>query len=207
MPQAHVSQHPAILHKLTRLRDKDTQPELFRSLVEQLSTLLAVTATQDLQVGPQIVHTPLAACHGSRIVDSLALVPILRAGLGMTSGVLQLYPSATVRHLGYYRDETNLQPVSYYDKLPSEQAEDVALVLDPMLATGGSAIAAVKTLRKWGCQRIKFLGIIGAPEGVAALQAADPDVEIFLCGLDEKLDARGYIQPGLGDAGDRQFHT
>ena len=207
MPQAFVSHHPAILHKLTRLRDQNTSTDDFRELVRQLAVLLGVEATQDLGTESWLVHTPLAECVGTRIRESLALVPILRAGLGMADGLASLFPHAAVRHLGFYRDEENLQPVAYYNKLPDGQAEDLCLVLDPMLATGGSAIAAVDALKAWGASRIKFLGLIAAPQGVQALNEAHPDVPIHLCGLDERLDERGYIVPGLGDAGDRLFQT
>lgn len=207
MPQAFVSHHPAILHKLTRLRDQDTSTDEFRALVRQLSMLLGIEATQDLLTDSWTVRTPLAECTGSRIRETLALVPILRAGLGMADGLSDLIPDASVRHIGFYRDEEKLVPVPYYNKLPEGQAEDLCLVLDPMLATGGSAIATVDALKEWGAQRIKFLGILAAPEGVRALNEAHPDVPVHLCGLDERLDERGYIVPGLGDAGDRLFQT
>lgn len=207
MPQAFVSHHPAILHKLTRLRAQDTPTDDFRELVKQLALLLCVEATADLRTEAWSVQTPLTACQGTRIADSVALVPILRAGLGMSDGLSSLFPQASIRHLGFYRDEEKLQPVPYYNKLTGASAEDLCLVLDPMLATGGSAIAAIRALKEWGAKRIKFLGILGAPEGVLALNEAYPDVAVHLCGLDERLDERGYIVPGLGDAGDRLFHT
>lgn len=207
MSQALVSQHPAVGHKLTRLRAQDTPPELFRSLVRELAQLVGMEATTDLRSEAWTVQTPLAPCQGSRIADSVALVPILRAGLGMVEGLLDLLPQPTVRHLGFYRDEDSLQPVSYYNKLSDAEPEDVCLVLDPMLATGGSAVAAIDALKEWGAQRIKFLGLVGAPAGVEALQAAHPDVPIHLAGLDTELNDHAYIVPGLGDAGDRLYHT
>jgi len=207
MPQAFVSHHPAILHKLTRLRSKETETVAFRRLVKELAMLLAVEATQDLETRTKTVQTPLATCQGMEISQRVALVPILRAGLGMVDGLESLLPWAEVWHLGFYRDEEKLQPVSYYNKLPEGEPADCCLLLDPMLATGGSAIAAVDAIKKWGAKDIKFLGILGAPEGVNALNMAHPDVDIHLCGLDDHLDERGYIYPGLGDAGDRQFNT
>jgi uracil phosphoribosyltransferase len=207
MPKAIVSHHPAILHKLTRLRSQDTEPYTFRALVQELAFLLAVEATGDLAMQTLEVQTPLAPCLGSEIAESIALVPILRAALGMAEGVLPLFPQAAVRHLGFYRDEIKLKPVPYYNKLPSGPAEDLCIVLDPMVATGGSAVAAIQAVKNWGPKRIKFLGILGAPEGVEIIHEAHPDVPLYLCGLDERLDERGYILPGLGDAGDRLFNT
>jgi uracil phosphoribosyltransferase len=207
MPKAIVSHHPAILHKLTQLRSQDTEPDSFRALVQELAFLLAVEATADLGTRPLQVHTPMAAHWGSEICESVALVPILRAGLGMAAGLAPLLPHAAVRHLGFYRDEQKLQPVPYYNKLPSGEAEDLCILLDPMVATGGSAVAAIQAVKKWGPKRIKFLGILGAPEGVEMIHRAHPDVTLHLCGLDERLDERGYILPGLGDAGDRLFNT
>jgi uracil phosphoribosyltransferase len=207
MPQAFVSHHPAILHKLTRLRAQDTPTDDFRELIKQLALLLGVEATADLATEVCTVRTPLAECQGTRLHESIALIPILRAGLGMADGLSPLFPHAAVRHLGFYRDEEKLVPVPYYNKLPATDAEDLCLVLDPMLATGGSAIAAISALKEWGAKRIKFLGVLGAPEGVVALNRAHSDVPVHLCGLDERLDERGFIVPGLGDAGDRLFHT
>ncbi len=207
MLRAFVSHHPVIAHKLTRLRDQDTETDDFRSLVRDLALLLAVEATADLQSRADTVRTPLDECAGTAIAESIALVPILRAGLGMAEGLAGLLPDATVRHLGFYRDEAKLSPVPYYNKLPQGQAEDLCLILDPMLATGGSALAAITAVKAWGPRRIKFLGILGAPEGVAAVHQAHPDVALHLCGIDQHLDARGFIVPGLGDAGDRLFRT
>lgn len=208
MAQVRVSGHPAILHKLRLLRAEDTPPPTFRALVGELAGLLAYEATADLRTEEAPVRTPLTTCTGHRLAETVALAPILRAGLAMVDGVLPLLPDAQVRHLGYFRDEESLQPVPYYQRLPGDaRPADLCLVLDPMLATGGSAIAAIESLRAWGVRRIKFLGLLGAPEGVAALQQADPDVDVHLCAIDERLDARGFIVPGLGDAGDRQYNT
>jgi uracil phosphoribosyltransferase len=203
----HVSQHPLVLDKLTRLRDQTTEPILFRQLVRELSQLLFYEATQDLKVEPWSVRTPLADCAGSRIAEPIGLMPILRAGLGMAEAIHDLIPTAQVWHLGLYRDHETLQPVTYYNKLPSHPTIDVSFILDPMLATGGSAIAAVEILKRWGAKRIKFLGLIAAPEGVAALQKAHADVPIYLAAIDSHLNRASYIVPGLGDAGDRQFGT
>ncbi|MCH2102280.1 MAG: uracil phosphoribosyltransferase, partial [Planctomycetes bacterium] len=188
MPQAFVSHHPAILHKLTRLRDQDTPTDEFRELVRQLSMLLGVEATQDIATDSWVVQTPVAECVGTRLRETVALVPILRAGLGMCDGLSELFPGAPVRHLGFYRDEVELVPVPYYNKLPEGQVEDLCLVLDPMLATGGSAKATIDALKTWGARRIKFLGLLAAPEGVCALNEAHPDVPVHLCGLDDRLD-------------------
>ncbi|MDP6850540.1 MAG: uracil phosphoribosyltransferase [Planctomycetota bacterium] len=202
-----ASGHPLVQDKISRLRETSTPSEEFRRLVKELSLLLGVEATQDLETTGVEVTTPLTTCTTQRISTSLALVPILRAGLGMLEGLSYLLPQAEIWHLGLYRDEESLQPVEYYNKLPQGAATKSAYLLDPMLATGGSAIAAVDVLKKWGCSHIRFLGILGAPEGVEALEKAHPDVEIHLCALDSHLNELGYIVPGLGDAGDRQFNT
>jgi len=202
-----VSRHPLVLDKVTRLRDGATPPKEFRELVADLARLLFVEATADLVVKPVTVTTPLAPATGHVLAERVGLFPILRAGLGMANAILDLVPSAHVWQLGLYRDHESLEPVEYYNKLPSSVEVDLAIVLDPMLATGGSAIAAMDILGKAGTERVKFVGIIGSPEGVAALQAAHPDVPIFLAALDSHLNELGYIVPGLGDAGDRQFGT
>lgn len=207
MALAHVSRHPAILHNLTRLRAQDTPPREFRAALRRLSVLLAVEATADLATAPSEITTPLTKTTGQQYAESLALVPILRAGLGMSEALDELFPDASVRHLGFFRDETKLVPVPYYNKLGKARPEDLCLVLDPMLATGGSAIAAIDALKGWGARRIKFVGILGAPEGVEALHGAHADVDIHLGAVDERLNERGYIVPGLGDAGDRLFAT
>lgn len=206
-PQVHISQHPLVQHKLALLRDRNTEPKKFRELVRELAILLAYEATADLATEETTVTTPLAVARGARLREQIGLVPILRAGLGMVEGVWEMMPSAEVWHIGLYRDERTLRPVEYYNKLPVDPTVQVCLILDPMLATGGSATATVSILKRWGAQRIKFVGLIAAPEGIAALTAAHPDVAIYLAAIDDHLNERGYIVPGLGDAGDRQFGT
>jgi uracil phosphoribosyltransferase len=206
-PPAHVSRHPLVLDRLTRLRDSSTRPPEFRALVRELTRLVFHDAVADLRLEPVTVQTPLAPCAGHRIAERVGLLPVLRAGLGMAEAVLELVPSACVWHLGLYRDHDTLRPVTYYNKLPADLDIDLSLVLDPMLATGGSAVAAIDLLKRGGARRIKFLGLIGAPEGLKALTRAHPDVPVYLAALDSHLDARSYIVPGLGDAGDRQFGT
>jgi len=207
MSQIHVSNHPLIKHKLSLLRNKTTEPKKFRELVREISGLLAYEATQDLEVERIEVETPLMAMTGYTLKENIGLIPILRAGLGMVEGVWELMPSAEVWHIGLYRDEKTLKPVEYYNKLPIAPTVSVCLVLDPMLATGGSAVATIDILKRWGAQKIKFVGLIGAPEGIQQLQTSHPDVPIYLAAVDDRLNERGYILPGLGDAGDRQFGT
>jgi len=207
MTTIYESSHPLVAHKLARLRDKSTDPKKFRELIREISALLAYEATADLEVASKPVETPLGEAAGVELKQPIGLVPILRAGLGMVEGIWGLMPSAEVWHIGLYRDEQTLQPVQYYNKLPLEPTVSVCLVLDPMLATGGSAVATVDILKEWGVQRIKFLGILAAPEGVKAMQEAHPDVPLHLAVIDKKLNQHGYIVPGLGDAGDRQFGT
>ena len=207
MTTIYESSHPLVAHKLARLRDKSTDPKKFRELIREISALLAYEATADLEVASKPVETPLGEAAGMELKQPIGLVPILRAGLGMVEGIWGLMPSAEVWHIGLYRDEQTLQPVQYYNKLPLEPTVSVCLVLDPMLATGGSAVATVDILKEWGVQRIKFLGILAAPEGVKAMQEAHPDVPLHLAVIDKKLNQHGYIVPGLGDAGDRQFGT
>ncbi len=207
MSNIYPSTHPLVAHKLTRLRDKTTQPKKFRELVREISALLAYEATADLLVTPRQVETPLQTTNGAELKEKIGLVPILRAGLGMVEGVWGLMPSAEVWHIGLYRDEETLQPVEYYNKLPVDPTVSVCLILDPMLATGGSATATVDIVKRWGVSRIKFVAMIAAPEGIKAMQDAHPDVPIHLAAIDEKLNDVGYILPGLGDAGDRQFGT
>ena len=206
-PQVHVSRHPLVQHKLALLRDRNTEPKKFRELVRELAILLAYEATADLATEEVTVTTPLASARGARLREQIGLIPILRAGLGMVEGVWEMMPSAEVWHIGLYRDERTLRPEEYYNKLPVDPTVQVCLILDPMLATGGSATATVDILKRWGAQRIKFVGIIAAPEGIAALTTAHPDVAIYVAALDDHLNERGYIVPGLGDAGDRQFGT
>jgi uracil phosphoribosyltransferase len=203
----HVSRHPLLLHRLALLRDRDTPPRAFRQLVREMAQMLFFEASQDLRLSPLTVRTPLAECAGQQITEPLGLVPILRAGLGMAEAILDMVPTAQVWHLGLYRDHQTLKPVTYYNKLPDRPNIDRAFVMDPMLATGGSAVAAVDILKGWGLKRLKFLGLIAAPEGVAALRSAHPDVPIHLAAVDSHLNADKYIVPGLGDAGDRQFGT
>lgn len=207
MSTIFISNHPLVSHKLTRLRDKTTKSKKFRELTREISALLAYEATADLETAPRSVETPLSIADGMELKQTIGLVPILRSGLGMVEGIWGLMPSAEVWHIGLYRDESTLQPVQYYNKLPLEPTVSVCLVLDPMLATGGSAVATVDILKNWGVQKIKFIGILAAPEGVEAMQIAHPDVPLHLAVIDKHLNEHGYIVPGLGDAGDRQFGT
>jgi len=203
----HVSHHPAVLHKLAILRDEATEPKKFREVVRELSWLLGYEALADVQTQPIEVRTPLETIEARELADRIGLVPILRAGLGMVDAMLELMPTAQVWHLGLFRDERTLRPVEYYNKLPDSATVDLCLILDPMLATGGSATAAIEVLKRWGARRIKLVNLIAAPEGVAAVMAAHPDVPIYCAALDRQLNEKGYILPGLGDAGDRQFGT
>jgi uracil phosphoribosyltransferase len=207
MSTVHESNHPLIAHKLSRLRDKNTEPKKFRELVREIAALLAYEATADLAVTPRELETPMAKMTGSELKEKIGLIPILRAGLGMVEGIWELMPVAEVWHIGLYRDEHTMRPVEYYNKLPLEPTVSVCMILDPMLATGGSAIATADVLKRWGVKKIKFVGLIGAPEGVKAMQTAHPDIDIFLAAIDDHLNERAYIVPGLGDAGDRQFGT
>ena len=196
-----------MLHKLAVLRDESTEPKKFREVVRELSWLLGYEALADARTRQIEVQTPLEVTVAHQLADRIGLVPILRAGLGMVEAMLELMPTAQVWHLGLFRDERTLRPVEYYNRLPDSATVDVCLILDPMLATGGSATAAIDVLKRWGASRIKLINLIAAPEGVAAVQAAHPDVAIHCAALDRQLNERGYIQPGLGDAGDRQFGT
>jgi uracil phosphoribosyltransferase len=207
MSQLHVSDHPLILHKLTLLRDKSTDHRHFRELMRELALLLCYEATQTLHVVEKDVETPMGLARGYKAQEKIGVVPVLRAGLGMLEGVLQLLPSVQVWHIGLYRDEHTLRPVQYYNRLPEQSGIELCLVLDPMLATGGSAVATVDLLKKAGVQHIIYLGLIAAPEGVERLSTAHPDVPIHLAAVDERLNDVGFIVPGLGDAGDRQFGT
>jgi uracil phosphoribosyltransferase len=207
MSNVYASTHPLVAHKLSRLRDKDTDPKKFRELVREIAALLSYEATADLVIQPKIIETPLKTMTGAELQEKIGLVPILRAGLGMVEGVWELMPTAEVWHIGLYRDEHTLKPVQYYNKLPIAPTVTVCLILDPMLATGGSAVATVDILKKWGVTKIKFVGLIGAPEGIKLMQERHPDVPIYLAAIDDHLNERGYIVPGLGDAGDRQFGT
>jgi len=207
MRNVYESNHPLVKHKLTILRDKDTDSRTFRELVREISLLLAYETTQDLKIKSRPVETPMGATTGAELQESIGLIPILRAGLGMVEGVWELMPGSEVWHIGLFRDERTLQPVEYYNKLPISPTVQICIVLDPMLATGGSATATIDILKKWGARRIKFMGLIAAPEGIKTLHDAHPDVDIHLAAVDEKLNDIGYIVPGLGDAGDRQFGT
>ncbi len=199
--------HPLVRHHLTRLRDQKTSAAGFRNGLQRLSSLLAYVATQDLDVREIEVDTPLTTTTGAEVKSVIALVPILRAGLGMVDPILDLIPDAEVWHLGIYRDEATALPVQYYCKIPPSGPVDVAMVLDPMLATGGSAIAAIETLQDWGVPKIKLLSVIAASAGVEAVTAQFPDLQLFVCAIDPDLNTRKFIVPGLGDAGDRAFNT
>ena len=207
MDNVLISKHPLVKHKLSKLRDTETQPKKFRELIKEIAGLLTYEATSDLLVKDIKVQTPLAEAEGVDLVEKIGLVPILRSGLGMVDGVWELMPSAEVWHIGIYRDEETLKPVEYYNKLPISPSVGVCLILDPMLATGGSASATIDVLKRWGVQRIKFVGIIAAPEGINHVHQNHPDIQLHLAALDDHLNEVGYIVPGLGDAGDRQFGT
>ncbi len=208
MSELHVMEHPLIQHKLSILRDKNTSVKEFREIVSEIASLMCFEATRNLPLEEVEIFTPVAKAKVKRLAGKkLAIVPILRAGLGMVDGVLQLIPNAKVGHIGLYRDPKTLEPVEYYCKLPNDIEERDVFVLDPMLATGGSAAAAISFIKQRGCRTIRLMNIIGAPEGVKKVQSEHPDVDIFVAALDEKLNDHGYIVPGLGDAGDRIFGT
>jgi len=216
MGNIYQSNHPLIKHKLSLLRSVETGPKQFRELIREIAILLAYEATADLRLEETTVTTPLTKTSGYQLAEKVGLVPILRAGLGMVEGVWEMMPTAEVWHIGLYRDHKTLQPVEYYNKLPVHPTVQVCVILDPMLATGGSAVATVDILKRWGAKRIKFVAIIAAPEGLERLQKAHPDVDIHLAAIDDHLTPvptspddppEGYIVPGLGDAGDRQFGT
>ena len=208
VPGLFVVGHPLVQHKLSLLRDRTTPTKIFKELVDEIAMLMAYEATANLPLEPCEVETPLERMTGARVAGKkLVLVPILRAGLGMVEGILRLMPSARVGHVGLYRDHDTLQPVDYYFKVPADAAEREFFVLDPMLATGGSAVAAVDRLKRAGAVRIRFLCLVAAPIGVQRLREAHPDVPIIAASLDRELNASGYILPGLGDAGDRLFGT
>lgn len=207
MNQVHVSTHPLIQHKLALMRSVKTEPKKFREVVREITTLLLYEATLDLETVAMDVETPLAVMEGCKLADRIGFVPILRAGIGMVDAALELIPTAQVWHIGLYRDHRTLLPVEYYNKLPVQPTVDLCIVLDPMLATAGSATATVKILKEWGAKRVKFVGLIAAPEGVERLHGEHPDVAIHVAAIDTHLNDVGYIVPGLGDAGDRQFGT
>lgn len=207
MAAVHVSSHPLLVHKLAKLRAHDTPPPIFRELVYEISQVLFYEATKDVPLRDVPVRTPLVEYVGKELAVKVGLVPVLRAGLGMANAMLDALPEAAVWHIGLYRDHATLKPVTYYNKLPAQPVMGLGIVLDPMLATGGSAIEAIRLLKQAGTPQVRFIGLIAAPEGVAALQAAHPDVDIYLAAVDSHLNELGYIVPGLGDAGDRQFGT
>lgn len=208
VPSLVLVRHPLVRHKLTLLRDRRTPTKIFKELVDEIATLMAYEATRDLPLEPVPVETPLEQMTGEAVSGKkLTLVPILRAGLGMVEGILRLVPAARVGHIGLYRDHSTLEPVDYYFKVPGDASEREFFVLDPMLATGGSAASAVASLKRAGATRIKFLCLVAAPEGVRRLASAHPDVTIYAAALDRELNELGYILPGLGDAGDRLFGT
>lgn len=208
MGKLHVIDHPLVQHKLSLMRDKETGTKDFRELLQEVATLMAYEVTRDLPLKDTIVETPIGPCR-TKVIDGrmLGIIPILRAGLGMVDGIMRLVPGAKVGHIGLYRDPVSLQPVEYYCKLPSDATERELIVLDPMLATGGSSAAAIRFLKERGCKNIKLVCLIGAPEGIERVQSEHPDVDIYIAAVDEKLNDHGYIVPGLGDAGDRLFGT
>lgn len=208
MGKVFVFDHPLIQHKLTFIRDKRTGTKEFRELVDEVATLMAFEITRDMPLDDVEVETPVTTAKAKVLSGKkLGIVPILRAGIGMVDGILKLMPAAKVGHIGLYRDPETLQPIEYYVKLPADVEERDFILVDPMLATGGSALVAINALKKRGAKNIKFMCLIAAPEGVEILKAAHPDVDIYIAALDEKLDDHGYIVPGLGDAGDRLFGT
>ncbi|WP_394190299.1 uracil phosphoribosyltransferase [Paenisporosarcina quisquiliarum] len=208
MGKVFVFDHPLIQHKLTYIRDKKTGTKEFRELVDEVATLMAFEITRDMPLDEVDVETPVTTAKAKVLSGKkLGIVPILRAGIGMVDGILKLIPAAKVGHIGLYRDPQTLKPIEYYVKLPADVEERDFILVDPMLATGGSALEAINSLKKRGAKNIKFMCLIAAPEGVEVIQEAHPDVDIYIAALDEKLDDHGYIVPGLGDAGDRLFGT
>lgn len=208
MADLHVIDHPLILHKLSIIRDRSTGPKEFRELVDEVSLLMAYEVTRDMPLEEVEIDTPLGKARGQTISGKkIAIVPILRAGLGMVQGMLQLIPTAKVGHIGVYRDPETLKPVEYYCKLPADIAERDLIIVDPMLATGGSATASIRFIKNRGGKSIKLVSLIAAPEGIKMVQDTHPDVNLFVAAVDERLDSHGYIIPGLGDAGDRLFGT
>jgi uracil phosphoribosyltransferase len=208
LSKVHVIDHPLVQHKLTIIRDKSTCPKEFRELVKEVSLLMAYEVTRDLPLEEVEVETPICNTKGLTIVGKkIGVIPILRAGLGMIEGILELIPTAKVGHIGLYRDPDSLEPVEYYCKLPDDSHERDFIIIDPMLATGGSAVAAVKYVKNIGCSGIKLMCLLAAPEGIARMEKNHPDVDIYTAAIDERLNSHGYIIPGLGDAGDRLFGT
>lgn len=207
MSKVHVMDHPLIVHKITKLRDKDTPVKEFRELVNEIALLMGYEATRDLKLVDKEVETPITKMIGKEIAKPIAVVPILRAGLGMVDAIMNIVPSAKVGHIGLYRDHETAKPVEYYCKLPVDVDKREVIVVDPMLATGGSSVAAIDFIKQRGAKDIRLMCIIAAPEGVECMQKAHPDVDIYCGALDEKLNEAKYIVPGLGDAGDRLFGT
>ncbi|TFB19248.1 uracil phosphoribosyltransferase [Filobacillus milosensis] len=208
MGKVYVFDHPLIQHKLTIIRDKNTGTKAFRELVDEVATLMMYEITRELPLEDVEVETPVATAKSKVLAGKkLGVIPILRAGLGMVDGIVKLIPAAKIGHVGLYRDPETLKPVEYYVKLPSDIEERELIVTDPMLATGGSAIEAINSIKNRGAKQISLMCLIAAPEGVEAVKEAHPDINIYVAGLDEKLNEKGYIIPGLGDAGDRLFGT
>lgn len=208
MGELHVLSHPLISHKLTIMRDAETSSKEFRLLLKEISLLMGFEVTRDLETEETTVTTPLATATFPRLKErDITIVPILRAGLGMVEGLHELIPFARIGHLGMYRDETTREPVEYYCKMPQGVEDSVVIVVDPMLATGGSAVDAISHLKSLGCTDIRIMNLVAAPEGVKAVREAHPDVDVFVAALDDGLDENAYIVPGLGDAGDRIFGT
>lgn len=203
----HIVNHPLITHKLTQMRNRLTKTKDFRDNLNEIGGLMVYEITRDFEVTPVEIETPVAMCKTYELKKDIVLVPILRAGLGMVDGIVSLIPTAKIAHVGLYRDEETLQPHAYFEKYPKNMKESTVLILDPMLATGGSAVAAIDMVKKQGAKEIRLVHIVAAPEGVQAIEKAHPDVDIYVAALDEKLNEKGYIVPGLGDAGDRIFGT
>ena len=207
MENVFILSHPLIKHKLSIIRDKNTSTKQFKECLDEIAGLMAYEISKDFDTVVTEIETPICKCNVDVLAKDIIIVPILRAGLGMVDGIRNLIPTAKVGHVGLYRDEETLEPVEYFAKFPKEIASTIVLVVDPMLATGGSAIAAIEMLKKRGCTNISYVGLVGAPEGVNNLKTAHPDIDIYLASLDEKLNENGYIVPGLGDCGDRLFGT
>jgi uracil phosphoribosyltransferase len=207
MKNLSVIRHPLVQRDLTLLRDKRTRSHAFRAILRRTASLMAYEVTRDVRLTTTRVKTPMETTKGYEVIDAFILVPILRAGLGLVGGFVEVIPNARVGHIGLYRDEETLKPVDYYLKFPKKLGNALVIVLDPMLATGGSAVEAIRTLKKKGARRIRFVSLVAAPEGVRRLSSVHPDVRIYTCSLDRQLNAKGYILPGLGDAGDRIFGT
>ncbi|NBJ64727.1 uracil phosphoribosyltransferase [bacterium c-19] len=203
----NVLKHPLITHKLTQMRKKETGTKDFRQNLDEIAGLMAYEITRDLPVNAVTITTPVRECETSELAKDIILVPILRAGLGMVNGICNLIPTVKVAHVGLYRDEETLKPHVYFEKYPKGIEDAIVMIVDPMLATGGSAVAAIDMVKKQGAKNIRLVCLVGVPEGVAAVESAHPDVDIYLAALDEKLNEKGYIVPGLGDAGDRIFGT